>query len=160
MLVWVMPVLAAACALVSDDFEAAAYAALLFDGVFFLSWVPLTIMAVARHRDIWRPLASLALGLGASWISTRAIYGVPRWVQERARPAIAAFETYRRDHGEYPPDNFDDPRHFDFWKTIKPTGCTSWHVLDGGASYQLGCRGVLFTHCLYHSKTRTWTSFN
>ncbi len=163
---WLIPgAVALAAGYAGWYWEVAAYIKLFGDGLLFL-WIPwllvLIVVRAVRRRPVAGPLLGLVLSLVAIFSASEVIFGVPLWVERKARPAIAALETWRAQHGSYPPDDVNDPSFpLDLWRETRAAGCGAWKVsAPARDSYRLLCRGTLFTICVYHSNTRIWTSFN
>jgi hypothetical protein len=163
MLRWVAPgAVALLLALTGNYLRAAAHVA-LFVAALLLPWIAWQVLIIPARLVRRRPAAAPALGLifslAAMVAIAQVVFGIPRWTVRDAQPAIVALESWKSQHGSYPqgePGGVSFP--LELWRELRGASCP---VLESaGSSYRLICDGLWFTHCVYDSKTRVWTSFD
>jgi hypothetical protein len=113
------------------------------------------LVQVAR-KAAWAPVfVGIVVSCFAVIAAVALVFDAPRWVQQRAAPAIDAIERIHREAGAYPPEGSLDG---DFPRALRVTLEQSGHCVykPKGSSYRLVCLGTPLARCSYDGATGRW----
>jgi len=109
------------------------------------------VVNLVKRRPALPAIVGIVACMAADVVGTRVTFGVPLFVKADAAPAIAAIESWKKEHGTYPDAESDVSDAF------RATSCI---YFSREGTPILGCRGVVFTKCDYDFATKTWHSWD
>jgi len=168
--IWALTVFGAVVAVLGEFLASFAYLCLFTSLVIVVAGAAAVLLAAfalvrRAYATVARMLAAALIAKLALSLSANVILGTPRWVKQRAQPAIAAVVRYA-GNGPYPkhesaltlaPGEVALPK--DVERVVHESGCFySRH--EDARTFHITCKGVMFTKCTYDHLTRAWSAWD